>query len=60
MPRIDSKIIYYWGRREKELNNTERHMIFRKELYPHAHLPAVDFALILAQFRTNHPELCED
>lgn len=54
------KNVYFWGRREKEMHNTDRHMIFKRELYPYARESSEDFALRIAQFRTNHPDLCED
>jgi len=55
--RINGKIIYDWSEKEKEAHNTERHKVFRAELYPHAHLPSDDFALVVAEFCTKHPSL---
>ena len=52
-----SKTLYFWGRREKELHNTDRHKLFKKELYPYVHEDSTDFALRIAQFITDHPDL---
>ena len=55
--RIHGKEIYPWSRKEREEYDTERHKIFKAEMYPHAHLPSDDFALVVAEFCTKHPSL---
>jgi len=61
MPRLKGIGVFsYWSKKEKEEHNTERHKLFKSEVYPFAHLPSDDFALVLAGFKTTHPSLFED
>ena len=60
MPKIGSKVIYYWSKKEREEHNTERHQLFKKEIYPYLSLPAEDRDIIIAEFLTRYPEFLEE
>ena len=49
--------IYFWSKSEAELRNTERHQLFKKELYPCVSWSREEFLIELAEFKKRHPEL---
>ena len=48
---------YFWSDKEKEEHNTERHRIFKAELYPYLKEGHKAFTDRVVMFKINHPEL---
>lgn len=59
MPKLWHKTYYYWSRKETIQHDTERHEVFRKELYSHASLSRDEFQRKLAEFREKNFDLLE-
>ena len=57
MPKIGYHTIYYWDHKEKAARNTERHQVFREELYPLAKLSAKEFQEQLKIFKEQNFDL---
>lgn len=57
MPRFSGPTFYYWSDVETEIHNTERHQIFRDELYRCASWDPKEFQIELADFAKRHPGL---
>lgn len=55
MPRAST--FYFWSQAEKDLHNTERHQIFKNELYKCVSWSKEEFFLELGKFKKKHPEL---
>lgn len=51
------KNVYFWSRKETAEHNTERHKVFREELYPHASLPREEFLVKLEEFKERNFDL---
>ena len=47
----------FWSGEEKEAHNTERHIIFKAELYPLASLPPKELQQEIVNFKLRHPDL---
>lgn len=50
----------YWDNKEIAEHNTERHRLFKAELYPYLTEGHKAFTLRVIQFKKNHPELFEE
>lgn len=57
MVKIGYNNVYFWDERERIEHNTERHQVFREELYPCARLPREEFLEKFVEFKKNNPDL---
>jgi len=53
------KNVYFWGTKERAQNSTERHQIFKAELYPHASLSGKEFKEKLEEFKEKNFDLLD-
>jgi len=61
MPKlIGLGVFSYWSDKEKEVNDTERHRMFKAELYPYLKDGHKAFTDRVVMFKINHPELFEE
>lgn len=61
MPKlIGLGVFSYWSQKEKEERDTERHRIFKAELYPYIREGHKAFTERIVMFKINHPELFEE
>lgn len=51
--------VYFWSEAEKDAHNTERHQLFKNELYGKASWSKAELQIELAEFKKRHPELFE-
>lgn len=54
---MKERIVSFWGEEEKERHNTERHKIFKAELYPLARLSPKELKKEIESFKLRHPDL---
>ena len=57
MPKIGHSVMYFWSEKEKAFYNTERHQIFKEELYPLAQLSRTEFQERLKEFKEKNFDL---
>jgi len=57
--KIGYDIYYWWSAKETAQYNTERHQVFREELYPHASLPREEFKKKLEEFKEKNFDLLD-
>jgi len=57
MPKIWHNKVAYWSRKETAQYNTERHQVFKEELYPLASLPRSEFRTQLEIFKEKNFDL---
>ena len=64
MPKIGYQTYYFWDEKEKAAHNTERHKVFRDELYlmykdgaNNSHLSHKEWDEKVAQFKINNFDL---
>jgi len=59
MPKIGYHSVFFWSAKETAAHNTERHKVFREELYPLAHLSRKEFLEKLEQFKIKNFDLLD-
>jgi len=59
MPKLWHHTYHYWGAKEKAQYNTERHQVFKEELYPHASLSRQEFLDKLGKFKEKNFDLLD-
>ena len=57
MPKLGYRSYYYWSRKESAQHDTERHEVFRKELYVAASLSRQEFLDKLEVFKEKNFDL---
>lgn len=57
MPKLWHNTYYYWSRKETAQHNTERHQVFREELYAAAALSREKFKESLEAFKEKNFDL---